>query len=151
MELQTITKQAFEAKELKKGLDDKGRKTGYNEKRLITILRSAIRKEWMKDKTKLAILNSRLEPDYDPDTRRLWKIQCDCCKNWFKKDEVEVDHYHGEHSFTQITQVDQFADSILDVSFGDLQIMCKPCHSIKTHAERYELSMEEAKFDKAAK
>ena len=139
-----------ELTDLMKGLDDDGFKEKYNEKKLISILRSAIRKEWMKDKTKLAFLTSKLIPDYEESNRRLWKMECDCCKKEFKKDEVEVDHIKGESTFTSLNDLWSFAESILNIGFDDLQVLCKPCHGIKTHAERYDLTFEQAVVDKQA-
>ncbi|WEY17900.1 hypothetical protein OJIADAOI_00129 [Pseudomonas phage SPA05] len=36
------------------------------------------------------------------------------------------------------------------VRIGDLAVLCKPCHEIKTYAERYGLTLEEADIVKQA-
>ena len=110
----------------------------------MTLIRSAIREKWMYAPNKLAYLDMKTVPDYSPNTRRRFKIQCEGCKEWFTKVQVQVDHIIGEHSLKSLEDFDTFVESILYVGFDDLQILCTDCHSIKGAMERYNLSEEDA-------
>lgn len=117
------------------------------ETHLKNIIRSAVRKKWMHCDVKLAFLTSKCVPDYSPDTRRRFKVQCNMCKEWFTKADVDVDHIKGEFEFKDLADAHKWASSILDVSFDDLQILCnKKCHPIKTLAERNGITIDEARL-----
>lgn len=140
-----LRKRQLDIDEISKHVDSEGRALP---KKMLAMFRSCVRQVWMKSPTKLYFLNSRKTPDYDPNTRRLWKYQCDCCHEWFKQGEVEVDHIKGEHPLKTSDDLQVFYESILDVSEEDLQLLCKPCHQIKTLAERKGISFEEAVIEK---
>jgi hypothetical protein len=115
------------------------------ENQLKQIIRSAVRKKWMFHPVKLAFIISKAVPDYDPETRRRFKYQCNICKQWFTKTDVDVDHITGEHQFVDLSQSHQWACSILDVGFDDLQLLCNiTCHPIKTLAESQHITFEQA-------
>ena len=65
-----------------------------------------------------------------------------------KKNYFEVDHINGNSSLRSMDDVRNFIDSMIMVTFDDLQIVCKECHAIKTLAERKGISFEEAALDK---
>lgn len=116
---------------------------------LLTMVRGAIRKSWMQSPTKLAFLLSKSVPDMD-DNRRKWKVQCSCCGEWFKESDVEVDHKHGNQTFKTVEDFQKYFEKILKVGFDDLQILCKSCHSIKTHSEKRGITFDEARIEKQA-
>lgn len=118
------------------------------EKQMLTILRSSVRKSWMQSPVRLLKLELARLPDLDPKTRTKWYCHCEHCKNKFKMDDVEVDHISGEHPLLTLGDIEKFARSILDVTLDDLQIFCKTCHDIKTYAERYDMTFEEATIEK---
>lgn len=118
------------------------------EKDMVSVVRSAIRKSWMRSPTKLAYLTMHTKPDMDDSTRTKWKIQCECCQGWFKLNEVEVDHISGNHSFTKVSDFENYFNNILMVGFDDLQILCKTDHSIKSLSESLGISFEEARLEK---
>ena len=131
----------------------KDRKGGYkpiSENDLKQIIRSAVRKQWMSCATKLSFMEMGKVPDYDPNSRTRFKIQCNICQGWFKTTDVECDHRKGENSFTTLSEALQWASSILDVGYDDLQRLCVKCHSEKTHSEAAGVSLEEARVDKQA-
>ena len=100
------------------------------------LFRSAVRDKWMYCPTKLSFLLSKRIPDMDNSTRTKWLQQCNKCKCLFKETAVNVDHYLGEKSFTEWEQAMEYASSILDVKFEDLQILCIECHKTKTRGEQ---------------
>lgn len=99
------------------------------------LMRDAVRKKWMFCPTKLAFLLMNRIPDMDDSTRTKWLQECNICKKRFKEGDVQVDHEIGERSFTEWEEAQQYAASILDVCFDDLQILCIPCHKTKSRAE----------------
>jgi hypothetical protein len=126
-------------------------KTGkQKEKALVTLVRSAIRSSWSVSPAKLAYYEMGREADTDPTTATKWKMQCECCQEWFKVDQIEIDHSNGNHSFTEVSDFTNYFDNILDIEFKDLQRICKfKCHRIKSHMEKQNLpSMEVACVDK---
>lgn len=65
-----------------------------------------------------------------------------------KKNYFEVDHINGNSSLRSMDDVRSFIDSMIMVTFDDLQIVCKECHAVKTLAERKGVSFEEAFLEK---
>ncbi|TXN26545.1 hypothetical protein, partial [Lacisediminihabitans profunda] len=62
----------------------------------------------------------------------------------------EIDHKTGEFSLTRVEDIQAFVEGVVFVRIGDLAVLCKPCHEIKTYAERYGLTLEEAGIVKQA-
>lgn len=66
-----LKKKKKQLEDLLKQLDpETGKSTEY---KMVMVVRSAIRKAWMRSATKLAYLNSRVVPDMDDSTRTKWK------------------------------------------------------------------------------
>ena len=130
----------------KKNLDENGK---ASEKALCSAIRSAIRSVWMKHNTKLSYLYERTIPDMDPSTRTKWLIKCECCGGLFKLSDVEVNHRSGENQLLSFEDVLPFTKSILGVGYDDIEVLCKECHSIYTYSDRYGMSFEDAKKEKA--
>lgn len=116
-----------------------------DEYKTVLTVRSAIRKAWMRSPTKLAYLTSKTIADMDDSTRTKWKIQCECCGDWFKLNEVEVDHVEGNHTFNKVSDFENYFNKILMVGFEGLQILCKDkCHATKSYMEKTACTWEEA-------
>jgi hypothetical protein len=139
-------KKDFKASLEKKISGGNGRLT---EKQMCSILRSNVRKTWMMSPVRLLKLEMARISDMNPDTRTKWLCECENCNGMFKMTDVETDHKVGEHQLLSLADAEQFTRSILDVTLDDLQIFCKPCHEIKTYAERYDMTFDQAKFEKA--
>lgn len=118
------------------------------ERDVVSVIRGAIRRAWMKAPQKLAFLYSRTVPDMNPDTRTLWLFQCEHCEQMFKLSDVEVDHKEGNHPFSAKEDFDDYFENILMCGFDDLQLLCKQCHAVKTYADKHGLSLEDAKIEK---
>lgn len=100
------------------------------------LMRSAVRDKWMYCPTKLAFLLINRIPDMDNSTRTKWLYKCAKCGGLFKDKEVNVDHKLGEKQFIEWEQAQEYASSILDVKFDDLQILCIPDHKTKSRCEQ---------------
>lgn len=128
-----------------KQLDDSGR---LSEKKLVSMLRSAIRQVWMRAPNKLAKLELARIPDMDDSTRTKWLFECEICNDKFKQSDVEVDHIFGNHQFINLEDFENFCDKILNAGFDDMQILCLTCHSVKTYSERMGITFKEAMSEK---
>lgn len=131
-------------------LDENGYRKPITETELVGWIRKKLDEVWMSCPQKLAFLEKMRVPDYDPSTRRTSKWQCNITKEWFNKTDVQVDHIQGEHEFTRLDQLVEFANKRFMVGYKDLQILSIEAHQIKTHAERHGMTYEEAKLDKQA-
>lgn len=141
-----LSKRKSRLEALTKSLDDNGR---VSDKKLLSDLRGAIRQVWRFHPTKLSLLLKNTIVDNDPNTRTKWLHECSMCANLFKGSDIEVDHIKGENSLLSFEDLETFAKSIIGVGWDDLQLLCKPCHEIKSYQERYNLTFEEAKKEKA--
>lgn len=123
---------------------------GYlkTEAQLLNWVRSALRKVWTKHPTKLVMLqnNQKLLPS-KVSSRMVIHHECQHCKKWFRPGDVEVNHKKTCGAFTW-DNVGEFVENLYHVKEDDLEILCKPCHSIVTLSERQGLSLEGAKIEK---
>jgi hypothetical protein len=148
-----LKKREDKLKQFLKKLNEDG---SPQEKHVVAVVRSAIRKAWMKSDVKLAYLYSRTIPDMDNTTRTKWLYECEICKGLFKENEVQCDHVDGNHSFTKTSDFDDYFNNILMVGFDGLQLLCCDipsknhigCHSYKTLSESLNITFEESKIEK---
>ena len=99
------------------------------------LFRDSTRKRWMAADNKVAFLLLKRIPDMDNSTRTKWLQRCNKCGMLFKEGDVNIDHRVGEKQFVEWGQAQQYASSILDVTFDDLQILCIKDHATKTRCE----------------
>lgn len=134
-----------------KSLSEDGRPKPLTVNQYKQIIRSAVRERWMRSPAKLAFLHKSLVPDYDIETRRRFKCQCNMCKCWFTKTSIEIDHIEQEQQFIEVEDGFQWASSILNAGGEqDLQTLCTFCHEIKSHMDRTGYTYNEAVWDKKA-
>lgn len=136
-----IKKREDKLKEFMKKLNEDG---SPQEKHVVSVVRSAIRQAWMKSDVKLAYLYSKTIPDMDDSTRTKWLVPCEICGKMFKLTDVQIDHKLGNHSFTKVTDFENYFNNILMVGFNDLQILCEDDHLSKTLSEKLGITFEEA-------
>ena len=80
----------------------------------------------------------------------VWGCQCSICNGDFKQSECQVDHKDGNNSLKSMEDVRNFIESMILIIDSDLSFVCKPCHKIKTHAERKGISFNQARVEKEA-
>lgn len=147
-------KKAQLAKQLAKVCPETGRP---REKDVLSVVRSAVRKSWMRHPAKLSLLmknaihvtdvpKDQLPPKLNARTK--WLYKCNIEGTYHIGSDVEVDHIKGEHSLKSYDDMVGFTRSILDVGWSDLQILSKEAHACLTYAERYGLTYDEAKQEK---
>lgn len=120
-------------------------------------IRGGIRRYlWSKNPVKLEFVrNARVMiPNPNPKLAKgrptVWGGQCEICKKLFQQKQLEVDHKTGEHSLKTVADIQKFVEGIVFVRYEDLALLCKPCHKIKTHAERQGMSHADAAIAKEA-
>ena len=107
-------------------------------KKLMNEIRGAIRKSFTRSKMAKDFLNSkRIEsPVYKADGTLSKKIsvnyQCVKCLNHFKSPDINIDHKIpiGRKVLVNLEDVSKFSFKVYDRD--NLQILCKPCHKLKT-------------------
>lgn len=75
-------------------------------------------------------------------------VPCARCDKFYKLADVEVNHKVQVGKNFCLESLGDFTTKLLMVSEEDLEILCKPCHSIVTYMERSGMSMEDAEIEK---
>lgn len=68
-----------------------------------------------------------------PNKRQKFEYQCNACKDWFKGDEVQVDHIKEVGTLTCAGDLPAFIDGLFCEIEG-LQVLCSECHNKKTQS-----------------
>lgn len=111
---------------------------------------------WKRHPVKLEFIKRNKEMVVNTNSRSMKRFpmvaagRCALCNEMHSMSEIEVDHKTGNSSLRSMDDVRSFIESMILVSFDDLQLVCKPCHKIKTYAEKQGLSFEEAAVAKRA-
>jgi hypothetical protein len=120
-------------------------------------IRGGIRRYlWSKNPVKLEFVKEARKMITNPNVKlrkgrpKVWGGVCEICKKEHILKNMEVDHRTGEHSLRKISDIQQFVEGIVFVRKEDLAFLCKPCHKIKTLAERQGMSHEDAAIEKQA-
>lgn len=128
---------------------------GITEKEFMSDWRLGVRSLWDKSPIKRGLHNKTfvLVDNTNPrSSKRFPKVkrwECEICHGIFEKGQTEIDHKLGENPCTKFEHAADFINSIaLPRSRDDLQVLCKECHAVKTYAERYKVSLEEARVKK---
>ena len=128
---------------------------GVSEKDFMADWRMGVRALWDNSSVKRTFHDTRftlVENTNPKSLKRFPQIkrwECSMCKGLFEKSQTEIDHVLGENSCKTFKDAAEFLHSIaLPRSPEDLQILCKDCHSVKTYAERYKYSIDEARVRK---
>ncbi len=126
-----------------------------NQSQYVTWLSGQFRKVWTTHPVRLSFVkdnlinvtaHERAMYGLSPRTRKAFK--CACCKRLFPTSAIQVDHIDpvGPLIYEDI-QIFMFR---LFCPQSNLQLLCKPCHDIKTYAERHGLTLEDANKEKQA-
>ena len=73
----------------------------------------------------------------DPDSpRRKWAYLCAHCSQWFKGNEVQIDHIIPAGKLNGANDLPGFLERLNNEDVNAYQLLCKPCHKIKSNDER---------------
>jgi len=95
---------------------------------------------------------SKLIPNFDGSgvtSKRVKSVgQCQICNEWFANSNLQVDHRVQAGSIGNSWEgwFNWMYDLLADKD--NMQLVCKPCHLVKTHADRLGVSFAEAKIKK---
>lgn len=126
-----------------------------NESQFLVWLRGQLRQIWsdypvrvtFKEEQCVAVTEEMREK-YGLHRQTKKAAQCVHCKNWFAKSKLEVDHIVQAGSMTKMEDVERYLMEGLLCSPLNMQLTCKPCHKIKSYAERQGMTFEEARIEK---
>ena len=86
-------------------------------------------------------LKNASRPSQNTENKRLkTEYQCERCKKWYSRKEVEVDHKIPSGQLTEYEHIPDFIKRLSTENVEDYSVLCKPCHLSKTLDERYERS-----------
>lgn len=106
-----------------------------------TKLRSMFRRAWMLDPERLAALLEARRPYHGTNKIQKWEYGCAQClkdnpeQGYYKQKEVVVDHVTPCGTFLEPKDFITFVPALF-CSRTELQVLCKPCHLIKSAEER---------------
>ena len=115
-------------------------------------LRGGIRRMWSKHPVRIEFMKQNRiripNPNKNGKTKEIWGGVCALTGELTPQTSLEVDHKKGNHSLRSIDDIQSFVESILLVTFDDLQLVSKDAHKIKSYAEKHDMTFAEAKVHK---
>ena len=112
-------------------------------------LRGGLRSVWSRYPAKLEWKNSKLTTDKPTGYTGRGKSfgKCHYCGEMFTKSALEVDHVQQAGSCNSWETANEFLHNLLNVN-DNWVLACRPCHKIKSYAEREGLDFAEAMLAK---
>jgi 5-methylcytosine-specific restriction endonuclease McrA len=113
-------------------------------------LRGGIRRAcWNRSPIKHEVIKRKRKRVINPDTgNEVWGGTCYICKEDFVQSKLQVDHIVGEYPLKEISDIQSFVEAMTCLSEDDLDLICEPCHKIKSLAERNGITFKEAVMEK---
>lgn len=99
-------------------------------------IRSALRRAFRYYAPMQEALNRASRPYVGTSKLQKKEYQCNECKQWFKRADVEIDHILELGELRCYEDIVPFIKRLTTEDPNDYQILCKPHHLIKTHAAR---------------
>lgn len=125
------------------------------EARFITWVRGVLRKGWSNNPIKIEYLNSRKVKIVNTNPKSMKAhptvagYVCEQCGKETKSADVEVDHAGAvQGKFTCMDDIQGYAEHLFLVDFDSLEVVCKPCHKIRSYAQKQNISFEDAAIEK---
>ena len=118
-------------------------------------MRGQMRRAWVRHPVKVSYMNlHRFKAPLGkktfkaPKGQMIWATTCETCHKVHKVGNTEVDHVHRAGSFQGWDDFEKWMHSLMHINHDSIEIICKPCHRIKSYAEQHDLSFEDAKLAK---
>jgi len=114
-------------------------------------LRGKIRQIWSDYPVRNEFKTSKLRPLtqreksnklFHPLTKKVG--QCVLCDNWFPASKLQVDHIQDTDGCTSFETAEKFLWRMAAEPESNMALVCVPCHKIKSYADKYNLTFEEA-------
>ena len=119
-----------------------------NEVAFFTYLRGHLRLLWSRYPAKISWKNTKLvkpPKGYNGRAKKLGK--CHYCGEWFAASHLEVDHVQQAGQCNSWETSSRFLYRLLDCN-DNWVLACKPCHQIKSFAEKNNITFEQAALEK---
>lgn len=100
-----------------------------------SLIRASLRKASMYWKPLQQCKADAKRPYKGSNTRQKWEYQCAHCKKWFMDKEIQIDHIIEAGTLKSGDDLKAFVERCF-VEAGGYQVLCKPCHKLKTDAFR---------------
>jgi 5-methylcytosine-specific restriction endonuclease McrA len=71
-----------------------------------------------------------------PNKRQKWEYKCEHCRQLFKGTEVQVDHIIPVGTLRCLEDIPGFVQRLTSEDPANYQVLCKPCHLVKTMSEK---------------
>lgn len=124
-------------KTTKKNIVPKTRNAGtLTESQFWGLIRSALRSKFRYWKPMQLALDKASRPNQSSNKRLKKEYQCAKCKNWFKRDDVQIDHVIPCGSLKSYDDIQGFIERLTIEDPKGFQILCKEDHKEKTNSER---------------
>ena len=105
----------------------------WTEARYWAFIRSALRGAWGRYPVKHSVKTANRKTVKGK--RHSFEYNCVHCNGWFMDKEVQIDHIIGAGSLKSYDDLPGFCERLFCES-DNLQVLCKPCHQVKTNDER---------------
>lgn len=99
-------------------------------------VRSLLRKGFMYWKPMQKTKEEASRPYKGPNKRLKKEYKCAKCKKWFKGADVQIDHIIEAGSLRCSEDLAGFLERLTPEDPKAYQVLCKPCHQIKTNKAR---------------
>lgn len=105
-----------------------------------------LRKVWKAGQLRPVTSQERVSKKFHPSTKNVG--QCYLCGEWFAGSKLECDHVHPSNGCKSWEDLSGFLHYCSATLPDEWALACKPCHRIKSYAERMGITFEEAKSKK---
>lgn len=108
-------------------------------------IRSGLRKAFQYWKPMMIALKNASRPSQNLENKRLkTEYQCNHCKEWFSRKDIQIDHIHDVGSLTCFDDISQFIQRLTIEDPNGFQILCKADHQLKTNETRNEKKLKKS-------
>lgn len=109
-------------------------------------VRSAIRKSFSRSEQYKSFLNANRIEWYAGRRKRV-SFKCAICEDKYGRGDIQVDHINpiGKGVYSSLEDAMRFF-KLVYCTHDNLQILCKPCHKVKTRGEQANPSFDNMEF-----
>ena len=99
-------------------------------------IRSGLRNTFRYWKPAMECLNKSKRKYVGDNKRQKFEYKCNCCGEYFKRDDVNIDHIIPAGSLRTYDDIVPFLKRLTAEDPKNYQVLCRECHKVKTSVER---------------